>query len=59
MDVWTGKQQQLAWSVMPEFMKEKQEKEVQARLKAIEKRYSKNFYVLDTETNGLKDNEPI
>ena len=32
---------------------------MKAQLEAIEKRYSKNFYVLDTETNGFKDNEPI
>ena len=32
---------------------------MKAQLEAIEKRYSKNFYVLDTETNGFTDNKPI
>ena len=28
-------------------------------MKTIEKGYAKNFYVLNTETNGFKHNEPI
>ena len=59
MDVLKGKQQRLAISLMPEVVKQHQEKKAMARQKTIEKRYKKNFYVLDCETSGLKHNEPI
>ena len=32
---------------------------MKALQKKIEKRYKKNFYVLDCETSGFKHNEPI
>ena len=44
---------------MPESVQQEQEKKVKALQKKIEKRYKKNFYVLDCETSGFKHNEPI
>ena len=45
--------------MIPEVVKQHQEKKAKAQLKTIEKRYKKNFYVLDCETSGFNHNEPI
>ena len=59
MDVWSGTQERLAISLMPDLVKQRHEKVAKAKQKNIEKRYAKNFYVLDCETSGFKHNEPI
>ena len=58
-DVLKGKQKRLAISLMPDLVKQRHEKAAKAYQKNIEKRYAKNFYVLDCETSGFKHNEPI
>jgi len=58
-EVIEGRQRLLPWKDLPEKEQRRQDKNYRLRVLKREANYSKNFYVLDTETNGFKHNEPI
>ena len=49
----------LVGNPIPKKEDARQVKNFNQRLLTVEKNYAKNFYVLDTETNGFETNEPI
>ena len=58
-DIFYGNQSRLNFGLINKDVVKRQERNAKARLATQQKRYLKNFYVLDTETTGLKTKELI
>ena len=58
-DIFYGNQSRLNFGLIREDEVKRQERNAKARLATQQKKYHKNFYVLDTETTGLKTKELI